>query len=344
MPDDLQIRPLRDGEQEALLELLDGWPFKDGRRGSEFFRRYLELDHTFESRNVWIAEREGELVSCVHVFPRTVRLSGHDVPAGGIGSVFTREGDRGSGVASEVLAAATRDMTARGMELSLLWANRVSWYQAMGWEPWGGEQVELVWDDRANAGFSNSQRLRLEVVRFAADEHLERVKRLARSYNAHRDGTVVRDDESWASSLRLAGNPVEEFVLAQGPGDGEPVAFLRGCFLSGTWVALEWARDMDAAAVLAELMATTLNALGVDKIRMPMPADPLLEAELDRLGLRMLPVMPGKEALSVWMLRCLAPEALANRLGVEVPEGSPAEQLAALFPKNRFHFWAADRF
>lgn len=88
------VRRLRRGEETAFLELLDGWPFRDGRRGSEFFSKYVDDDHRFSPENVWVAESSGRLVTCVQIFPRDLRVGEHQVPVGGIGSVFTAASHR----------------------------------------------------------------------------------------------------------------------------------------------------------------------------------------------------------------------------------------------------------
>jgi len=137
---DAQIRPLHSDERDALVALLDGWELPDGWRGraSEFFRRYLDHDPTFEPRNVVVAERAGRLVACAQIFPRELRVRAGDalarVSVGGIGSVFTRPEARGGGVASAVLERAIAEMRARGMALSVLFAELHDFYGRLGWQ------------------------------------------------------------------------------------------------------------------------------------------------------------------------------------------------------------------
>ena len=140
-----RLRALRVDEIEALLDLLDGWPFPDGQSGRDFFRRYIELDPAFEPRNVWVAERAGELVSCVQIFPRRVRIGGRALPMGGIGSVFTRPDARRRGVAGALLERATEAMRERGMVLSYLYAERLQWYGRYGYRPWSRGVRVLHW-------------------------------------------------------------------------------------------------------------------------------------------------------------------------------------------------------
>lgn len=140
-----RLRALRVDEIEALLDLLDGWPFPDGQSGRDFFRRYIELDPAFEPRNVWVAERAGELVSCVQIFPRRVRIGGRALPMGGIGSVFTRLECRRRGIAGALLERVIDAMRERGMVLSYLYAERLQWYGRYGYRPWSRGVRVLDW-------------------------------------------------------------------------------------------------------------------------------------------------------------------------------------------------------
>lgn len=336
----IEVRTLRAGEEEELLRLLDAWPFRDGRRGREFFRRYLTLDPAYRPDNVWVAEQRDELVGCAQIFPRLLRLAGERVPSGGIGSVFTRPDHRGRGVASGILRRAARAMQERGMELSLLHGNLHEWYRSLGWRPWGGEPHQMTLGDR-RAGLIGS----LDVVRFDADEHRSLAAALAELYSRDRHGTVWRDAEGWSASLALAGDPLEEFLLAGRPDDPEPTVFLRGAYLSGAWRMLEWARRPDRARELARLMVSTQSALGLERVFLPPLQDPELGLELERFGARLAaaPAPPGEQA-PVWMLRCLAPEALARRLRLERAPRDGWQLLEEVLPPASFHFWPADRF
>src|SRR4030095_4441350 len=95
-------------------------------------RRYPEVDPTYRDDNFWVAEHDGRLVACVQIFPRLLRVAGRTVPTGGIGSVFTSEKARGSGVSSALLEAAVDAMRARGMPLSLLFASRHAFSRRLG--------------------------------------------------------------------------------------------------------------------------------------------------------------------------------------------------------------------
>jgi predicted N-acetyltransferase YhbS len=304
----VRCRELEPGEEERLLDLLDGWPFGDGRRGRDFFRRYLEHDPAYQPRNVLVAEAGGALVSCVQVFPRTVRTLAGPRACGGIGSVFTAPGHRRTGTASELLRRAIAAMQARGMELSLLVAARLEWYGALGWKPLS--DVEVTVRAGSSAAADDGRELAVEV-------DLDAAIAIAAAYSATRLGSVVRDRAGWEASLRLAGDPDEELRVA--PASGPVRAYLRLADLDGARRALEWGRTADGIDALADLVASQAGR--------GLVLPPLHDAELERAlrarGCR----LEARRTGVAWMARSLG----------ETP-------VPALLPAEHFAFWPADRF
>jgi len=341
----VDVRTLREGEQDALLGLLDGWTMPDALEGRPFFARYVEGDPDFRPRDVWVGEADGRLVSCVQIFPRVLRVRGREVPTGGIGTVFTRPAARGRGAAGRVLAAAMEDLRGRGLELGLLFAGPVGFYAARGWHPWPLRRPLL----RATAGARPARGEPFDAVR-----DLDDVASLHARYCASREGVCVRTPRAWRTSLANAGNPDEEFRVAR---TGRRVAaYLRAVCLSRFLLLMEWGREADDAAAhaLAGLFAEALAPRPDDPLAPPerpspefrgvAAADPLhdaaLEAALRARGIGIAPADDGRTML--WAPR---PEALAARLGERLRSGeSGADLLRRVLPPARFGFWQADRF
>ena len=340
---DRRLRTLRAGEIEPLLDLLDGWPFPDGQSGRDFFRRYTELDPAFEPRNVWVAERAGELVSCVQIFPRRVRIGGEALPMGGIGSVFTRPDTRRQGVAGALLERAIDAMRERGMLLSYLLAERLRWYGQYGYRPWSRGWRTLHWPDGARVEAANARR-------YGAARDRSDVERLWRVYaegggGAPLDGIVDRgSSEDWRGSYQLAGTPEEHIWMA----DGGPraAAYLRVADFSGRPRVLEWGREGDGAPALCELLAAAMSGRNVESIRLPLVRDETLERLLAAAGARIDTrpawdeVAPDVRPPATWMVRSLDDEALAVRLGM----ANEGDVLARCLAPERFAFWESDRF
>jgi GNAT superfamily N-acetyltransferase len=343
------IRTLARGEREAVLDLLDGWPFQDGWRGRDYFRRYVELDPTYADENFWVAEHDGALVSCVQIFPRLVRVGGTAVPTGGIGSVFTSEKARGSGVASALLDAAADAMRARGMELSLLFAARHAFYGRLGWTLW--PRPRPIWV-RGRRAPEPSRR----IEPFDAARDLDAVMALHERRSAPLAGTVVRDRAFWLGQLGFAGNPLEDFAVARDAA-GCVAAYARGFVLQGFYMLSELGRAEtdDAPDALADLVLHLMEPRDPDPIAArvergskelrrvliaPCADDRALEAALARRGVE---IKQFEERST--MLRVVAPDALARRVGERRRGGeSDAEYLARILPPERFCFWPADRF
>lgn len=343
----MEIRNLRPGEREALLDLLDGWELPDGWRGRDFFRRYVEDDPTYADENVWVAEDDGRLVSCVQIFPRRLRVGDATIPTGGIGTVYTRPESRETRIASRLLERAADDMRARGMPLSILFASRLGFYGRLGWASWPGTRTLLR---RAAEGASPDPDVPLRPFDRARD--LERVVHLHALYSATRNGTVVRDAAVWEAVLRNGGNPREDFFVAER--EGRVVAYARAMVMSGFLIVSEIGRTADAereaAALLIHLLAPraadplalparpteALRALGVA----PPLLDGALEASFERAG-GAISHHPDENTC----LRVLDAEGLAKAAGVALGAGEDGPALLRrLLPPERFSWWSADRF
>ncbi len=340
------LRTLRPGEEEALIELLDGWALPDGWRGRDFFRRYLEHDPSYRPDNVWVAERNDRLEACVQIFPRQLRAGAHSVPTGGIGSVFTRPEARGAGLASALLERATRAMDDRGYEVALLFTGSAGFYAARGWSEWP-LRARLIEPGGAAGGS------RVSISDFGAERDLAAVRAVHESYSRIRTGTAVRDAAAWNASLRVAGNPSEDFRVARAGGAMQ--AYARAVMLEGVLVIAELGRAAGGAEALAELLeallaprpgdplaraGTTSAALRARAI-VPPVSDPELDAALEARGTATRPV-----PWSGVMLRCVDADALARRLVAPAPADAAAQAslLRRALPPDAFTFWPADRF
>jgi len=344
----MEIRTLDAGERDAWLDLLNGWALPDGWTGRAFFGRWIENDPLWSDENVWVAEADGQLVSSVQIFPRQVRVLGHAVPTGGLGSVFTREDFRQQGVASQLLDRALQAMRDRGMELSLLFASRFDFYGRHGWQSWKNQRA---WMRRGNAPRAVEPHPGLQITRFDWDRDLAGIVALHGDYSSSRSGTVVRDDGLWEASFDLAGNPDEELVVARQ--DGELVAYLRLARMYGRLIVTELARADDA---------DPLASLVDDQLR-PREKDVLCAEGQSSEDLRSAILLPSFDDLPFTvsleqrginaqvvddptnMLQCLDAEALARRLDVSLRAGETgSELLQRVLPPENFVFWPADRF
>ncbi len=374
-----RIRTLGENETEGLLDLLDGWPFPAGESGREFFRRYVELDPAFEPRNVWVAEQQGQLVSCVQIFPRQVRVGGKVLPMGGVGSVFTRPERRTQGLAGALLERAHDSMRERGMLLSYLYAERLAWYGHYGWRPWSAGVRTLDWPQASAFAGTGAARLLAPVTSGVSLPEASELKRLWRLYaegsgGKPPDGIVHRASEAdWSASLALAGTPDEDIWLAcdqdsarpgarqtppanagphspaapaAGP-DGQPAsAYLRVATVGERLRVLEWGREQDGAWALCGLLAAALHRQGSRSIRLPLVRDRSVEAELAAAGARIETrpawneTPPGRRPPATWMVRSLNEDELARRCGLS----GDGDVLARCLPFDRFAFWEADRF
>ncbi len=342
--DDTRIRLLRGDECEALLALLGEWEMRPPWQGcaADLFRRYVERDPSFESRNVVVAERDGRLRACVQIFPRRFRLPRAgaaaadlaEVPVGGIGSVFTRREARGVGIGSALLERARVEMCARGCELGALLGDRHGFYGRLGWLPWPRERP--LWRRDGATGRPDPAR-RMEP--FDPAQHVDEAFALQEAYSGSVPGTCVRTRDFFRAQLDFAGNPDEDFVLAR-DGDGSLAAYARGAVFDGAYCVTEVARRTDRAGAeaLADLLVAWLQSREV--LVGPCLSDPPLDAALEERGVSSSRV-PSKDV----MLCILDAAGLAQRLGVpRQPGETDADWLARALPPEALTFWPADRF
>jgi GNAT superfamily N-acetyltransferase len=346
----MEISTLAAGERPALLDLLDLWPQPDGWSGPGFFRRYIEDDPSFVDQNYWVARDGGAPVACVQIFPRRIRLLGHSVPMGGIGSVFTHPDHRRKGLATELLGRAAAAMREAGMELSLLFSDLHDFYGQWGWRPLALERSILRRTEAPPVAEESSDTL--EIALFDRNLDYEAVKALYGSYSAARNCTVVRQGDLWDASFALAGNPREEFMVARRA--GTPVAYMRAAVLNHRLCITELARADDASGPMAALVAGLLNPREPDGLApqgtssaelrdeavLPAFDDIALAVALEHRGVKLQPIEDRHT-----MLRCLNLSALAQRLNVRLLPAEDANAfLDRILPPDSLVFWPSDRF
>ena len=359
-PDDARIRLLREEEREEFLALLGEWEMPPPWQGraADLFRRYVERDPGFEVRNVVVAERGRRLVASVQIFPRRFRVPRvaapdsdfAEVPVGGIGSVFTRGEERGSGVGSALLERARTEMRARGLELGLLVTARHGFYGRLGWVPW--PRARPLW--RRDGGTARPDPSRA-IEPFDPERHLDETYALHASYSGAVPGTCVRDLDFFRAQLDFAGNPDEDFLLARGD-DGSLAAYARGAVFEGAYCVTEVARcaDREGADALADLVVALMQPRERDPLAPagrssealrgllvgPCLSDPLLDAALCERG-----IVRSRFSSNDVMLCIVEPAALARRLGIPRESGEDdGAWLSRALPPESLTFWPADRF
>jgi predicted N-acetyltransferase YhbS len=312
---------MRPEEEPAVLGLLET---AFGLRA--VFESYCRHDPAYRAEDFLLALDGDRPVSCVQIFAKRVRLRGTDVSLGGIGSVATAPSHRGRGLATELLERAIAEMCRRGMEISLLFSTIVDLYGPLGWLSVPQKRVSFHRNTApTGAGRERSYR--------AGDR--EGVERLYVAYSESLETSTVRDGTYWDGQLRYAGNPDEEFRVAER--DGSVVAYARRVRLYGQDVVMEYAREPEATEELAGILA------GLAASDRPLVLSWADDAELfgalrryaDRLD-------PFDDPSLMW--RVLDRPRLAALLGAVEPDASDETILCALLSPPHTLYWLSDRF
>lgn len=352
----MELRAARRSERDEVLDLLALW-YND----REFFVRYNQLDRKFRDELCLVARDGGALVCTVQIFDRAVNLDGHRVPMGGIGSVFTRDDYRHKRVASALMRLAVETMEREKFEISLLFAERLTFYNQFGWR-----EVPRKFSVLMNAAGMRTQG-DYEIDVFDNSRDLMNVVEMHRAYTGRLNVATVRDIDDWLGNLAYAGNqPIEGcqeyFILARDMnGFG---AYARTTRFHGVTMIMEYAYRPGAEdgllALFQHLGEVTTGARCSHRLRGDhgrakamaegsggaAPAGVLIthtahdKAFEERL-------VKGGCSLSYhednnYMWRIISSERLGRRLGV-----SPADASARafdLFASDASLFWTSDRF
>jgi len=314
---------MRADDREAVLDLLE-----HAFSVRELFARYMDFDPAFSYADLLLAVDAGRPVSCVQIFAKPIRLRRERVLLGGIGSVATHAAARGKGLASLLLRRAIEQMRARGMALSLLFASRFTFYEALGWQQISTRLFKIAPDVRLCEAADGT------VERPFRAGDLPRVSALYDAYTEPLSGPTVRDARYWAGQLRTAGTPEEDFRVAER--GGEIVAYARAAAFGGRVRVLEYARGADGAEALARLLAG--HAPAAHRLPVPLVRDGELGDALHALGLS---ISPGEDPSAMWrvldrptLLRIAgAPESTSDRALLETLVGGP---LVTYWPSDRF--------
>jgi predicted N-acetyltransferase YhbS len=359
----MEVRAAHRSERDEVIELLGRW-YND--RG-EFFARYNQNDPSFRDALCLVARDGGRLVSTVQIFDRAINLDGQSVPMGGIGSVFTLDEYRHKGVASALMRLSVDTMVREGFEVSLLFAERLTFYNQFGWR-----EVERQFSIlTAAASIRADDRDRFVIDSFETERDLAEVVAIHRGYSGRFNVTAVRDDSTWRANLKFAGNqPLhpgegseEYFVVCR---DASRIAaYARVTRFHGVSMIMEYGYPADGTGV--DAMLATFKYLGESASGVPItvrrigdhrraallhsaskPAepsvlvthtahDPALEKALGDAG---CPVAHHTDNNYMW--RVLAPDKLARRFAT-APEAATAHAFD-LFADSLSVFWTADRF
>jgi hypothetical protein len=289
---------------------------------------------------------------------------------GGIGSVFTLEEYRHKGVASALMRLAVDTMAGHGFEVSLLFAERLTFYNQFGWREVdrkfsilaGGASLKPTDRDGWN---------QYEIDAFDETRDLAEVAEIHRAYSGRFNVTAVRDESAWRANLRFAGNqPMrpgegseEYFTICRDRERGRIAAYARVTRFHGVSMVMEFgylpneedamlatfkylAEEAAGSAISfrrvgdhrrASLLHGTSDQSSASMLVTHTAHDPELENKMANAG---CPIAHHIDNNYMW--RILAPEKLANRFKT-TPEAASTHAFD-LFSNSNSLFWTSDRF
>ncbi len=131
LPDGAEICAIEAPSFHRVLDCLET-AFPDVPRG--FFHAIALNDPNYDPQFSLAVEKDGRVLSFIHLFDRTMLINGEAVRFGGVGSVGTRPECRGRGYAQALLNYAIHLMERRQMQGSILFTQIHRFYEQLGWK------------------------------------------------------------------------------------------------------------------------------------------------------------------------------------------------------------------
>jgi predicted acetyltransferase len=289
------IRGCLSGEElRAVVDLLDRAFEKTPR---EYFERHVLRDATLSLEDTRVLLRDGEIVSSVQIYPRTMWVENRKIRFGGIGNVGTEPEARKQGLASLLMRDALERMRERGYPLSVLTTDINPYYEKFGYRTVVREV--LTFTEIPVVGNARS---------FDRARDLEDVMGIYGQYNAGSIGPEVRDEAYWRTQFEFLGD--ETFLVAEEA--GRLIGYMRAGYEKKDLHVREFAALRSEPRVFAAL-------LGALRSRVPGVPVKLFASEREqaRLEIRLPFTVRDDTDLMIAVLdeghRTLAEETLMKR-------------------------------
>ncbi|KIL39158.1 hypothetical protein SD70_21640 [Gordoniibacillus kamchatkensis] len=217
----IDIRPAATlGELEQAYDL---WAsvFPENR---SFFQLRLDHDSAYRLETTWIAMVDGTIASSVQIFPYEMRWGTVALKVGGIGNVATLPEYRSRGLAQRLLRRQSEYMASQGYDLSLLFTDKYSFYEQIGWRSIADSLLATDASSLKGDGVAAQQET-YRIRRYEETSDLAQVSRMYEQFADGMTGPMLRTLDYWRGQSAWRAVPPEKFLVAES--GGELAAYLR---------------------------------------------------------------------------------------------------------------------
>lgn len=294
----------------------------------------------FRLRDTRLALVRGRIAAGVSVMPRSLRISGHIIPMGGIADVHTLPEFRGLGLASALLQDAVQYMKSQGYLLSLLFADLHEFYGRFGYK----SIPRLEFRMPAAAMTTRGSQPGIHVHRIPFLKSVDILHNLYQRDTHENRGLVFRSPKYWAGfpAGHEHRNPFSLVVDINGRTAG---------------ICILHAEDNKRQLHIDECHCPGPDAERASRALLTAAAQHAREASLDMVcgilppshALARLMATYGKFTTLNLMGLILDPTTLAARTEIRTPRGGPFKAAPAFMkqaaaPGGEFVLWADDSF
>jgi GNAT superfamily N-acetyltransferase len=274
----IDIRPAV--TRSELEQAYDLWAtvFPEDR---SFFQERLDYDTTYRMETTWIASVNGTIASSAQIFPYRMRWGSAELKVGGIGNVATLPQFRGRGLAQRLLRRQSEYMASHGYDLSLLFTDKHSFYEQVGWRTVA--DPVLAADAFALRRYAESKPpYRIRPFEEASD--LTQVSRMYAQFIDEWSGPMLRTIDYWRGQSAWKAVWPEHFLVAEA--GGRLAAYLRYKITRKSELQIadccyEPGQEQAAKALLLAAAAAEKHAV---KVKAQLPSGHILHDELRKHG------------------------------------------------------------
>jgi predicted acetyltransferase len=240
--------------REELMKVVDLCDAAFPKTEREYFERHILKDDTLISQDTRVVLLNGEIISSVQVFPRSIYFKGKIIKIGGIGNVATLPSQRNHGYAGLLMNDAINYMKEKNLTISLLTTSINKYYEKFGFRTLNRIIAEIEIRNKTEYN---------EIRQFEPGKDFLKIIDLYVKYNSKSSGPIARDEKYWNSQFRFCGEDLGLFLVYEE--NGKIKGFVRGKKAEDKIKIWEYAASDKSNNIIQKLFENLAARTGLNK-------------------------------------------------------------------------------